>query len=453
MRVEQIAFPLIRHVVKRPRLTSSLFRLLKTDNTFAAEFYADPYPVLNKWREKGPVFFHPIFGQWMVIGYQEAQDLMRSSDTSAGENTEMLLSVRPYSQLSDRAKNGLRSWLLLSDPPDHTRLRALVSRTFTPRAIESWEPRVTAVANELIKAMTARNNHEVVAEFTTKLPIYVIGEILGLPREKWDWLKTKSDVMATLLDPFLAFDPAVMNQHLDEVRTYFQEIAEQRRSEPRDDLISALVQAGDGDELTDEEFVAMIELLMTAGHETTTLMMGNAIVALAGHPEQRDLFRTRPELRTSAVEELLRFDTSVTIFLRVATREFTLGGKTIKKGARIAALLGAANRDPKRFTNANDLKLDREDPHPVSFGHGIHHCIGAALARMELRVGLGAFVEAFGDYTVDPATITWKHSGALRGPTRLPVQQGGPDRGSHNLHIARSDSIYCYGNDAHDVHD
>jgi cytochrome P450 len=421
MRVEQIAFPLIRQVVKRPRLTSSLFRLAKTDNTFAPAFYADPYPILNKWRENGPVFYHRVFGQWMVVGYEEAQELLRSGDTSASENTDTLLSVRPYSQLSDQTKNGLRSWLLLSDPPDHTRLRGLVSRTFTPKRIESWEPRVAAVANELTRAMGAKNDPDVVAEFTTKLPIYVIGEILGLPREKWDWLKIKSDVIATLLDPFLAFDPVAMNRHLDEVRTYLQQIAAQRRAEPRDDLISALVQAADGVALNDDEFVAMVELLMMAGHETTTLMLGNAIVALAAHPEQRELFRSHPELRANAVEELLRFDTSVTTTVRVATREFTLGGKTVKKGARVGILLGAANRDPRRFTDANELKLDREDPYPISFGQGIHHCIGAALARMELRVGLGTFVEAFGDYSVDPSTITWKQSGALRGPTVLPV--------------------------------
>jgi cytochrome P450 len=423
MRVEQIVFPVIRQVVKRPRLTSLMSRLLRTDNTFAAEFYADPYPVLTKWWERGPVFFHPVFGQWMVIGYEEAQELLRSNDTSVSANTETLLAVRPYSQLSDQAKANLRKFVLLIDPPDHTRLRGLVSRTFTPKRIESWEPRISAVAGELTQAMTAKNSPDVVSEFTSKLPIYVIGEILGLPREKWDWLKTKSDVLATLLDPFLAFDPAVMNRHLDELRAYFQQIAAQRRAEPRNDLISALVQAVDGDELTDDEFVAMVEMLMLAGHETTTLMLGNAIVVLAAHPDQRELFRGRPELRTNAVEELLRFDTSVTTAVRVTTREFTLGGQTIKKGARVGVLLGAANRDPRRFPEANQLRLDRENPRPISFGHGMHHCIGAALARMELRVGLGAFIDAFGDYSIDQATITWKQSGALRGPTALHIRQ------------------------------
>ncbi len=262
-----------------------------------------------------------------------------------------------------------------------------------------------------------------VAEFATKLPINVIAEILGLPRDRWDWMRTKSDMLANLLDPILAFDPVEMNRHLEELRAFLLDIAEQRRAEPRDDVISALVQAVDGDALSDDEFVAMAEILMVAGHETTTLMLGNAIATLAAHPEQRELFRAHPELRANAVDELLRFDTSVTSAVRVATREITLGGKTIKKGARVGVLFGAANRDPRRFADANELKLDRENPQPISFGHGIHHCIGAALARMELRVGLGAFVEAFGDYSVNSETIMWKESGALRGPKALPVRR------------------------------
>jgi cytochrome P450 len=422
MRIEQVAFPLIRQITKRPRLTSTLFRLLRTENTFAAEFHGDPYPVFDTWRDKGPVFFHPVFGQWMVIGYDEAQELLRSNNTSVGQLTETLLVVRPYSQLSNQSKDGLRSWLLLSDPPDHTRLRRLVSRAFTPKQMESWEPRIAGVANDLIETLRAQNNPEVVNGFTTKLPIYVIGEILGLPRDRWEWLKEKSDLLAALLDPLYSFDPVTTNQHLDEIRSYFLQVAAARRGEPRDDLISALVQAADGDALSDHEFVAMVELLMTAGHETTTLMLGNAIVALGAHPEQRTKFRNNVDLHVNAVEELLRFDTSVTTTVRVATSGFSLGGKNIKKGARVGVLLGAANRDPRRFSDANELNLDRQDPLPISFGHGIHHCIGAALARMELRVGLSAFIEAFGEYSVDPTTIIWKPSGVLRGPIVLPLE-------------------------------
>jgi cytochrome P450 len=424
MRVEQVAFPVIRQIAKRTRLAKVVFGLVGTENPFDPEFYIDPYPRVNKLWEKGPVFYHRIFGQWMVIGYDEVHELLRSSDTAVSDTVEVLLSVRPYSSLSDQAKSSFSKWVLVNDPPDHTRLRALVSRAFTPKRIASWEPRITNVANELVAAMGDASEPDVVKNFTTKLPIYVIGDILGLPRDRWDWLKEASDSIAGLLDPFLEFDPVAMNRHFADLHVYFLSIAAARRAEPRDDVISALVQAVDGDALTDEELVAMIQILMIAGHETTTGMLGNAIVALAAHPDQRELFRTRPDLRENAIEELIRFDSSVTSGVRVATKEIQLGDKTIKAGARVAILWGAANRDPRRWPDANELHLDRANPRSVSFGHGIHHCLGAALARMEMRIGLGAFIDAFGDYTIDTSRVEWKRSGALRGPIVLPVRHG-----------------------------
>ena len=426
VRVEQIAFPVIRQIAKRTRLAKVVFGLVGTENPFEPEFYVDPYPRVNKLWDKGPVFYHRIFGQWMVLGYDEVHELLRSSDTAVSETVDLLLSVRPYSALSAQAKSSFSKWVLLTDPPNHTRLRSLVSPAFTPRRIAGWEPRVAEVASELIEAMRQTEEPDVAADFATKLPIYVIGDILGLPRDRWDWLKEASDSIAGLLDPFLAFDPVAMNRHFADLHAYFVSIAAERRTEPRDDLISVLVQAADGDALTDEELVAMIQILMMAGHETTTGMLGNSIVALAAHPDQRELFRTRPDLRENAIEELIRFDSSVTSGIRVATKEIRLGDKTIKAGARVAILWGAANRDPRRWPDANELRLDRENPRPISFGHGIHHCIGAALARMEMRVGLGAFIDAFGDYTIDTSRVEWKKSGTLRGPVVLPVRHRQP---------------------------
>ena len=426
MRVEQIAFPAIRKLAEHTRLADAVFRLVRTENPFSPEFYVNPYPRTDKLWARGPVFFHRIFGQWIVIGYDEVQELLRSNDTAVSGTVELLLSIRPYSALSDQAKTTFRKWVLVTDPPDHTRLRSLVSRAFTTKRIASWEPRIQAVADALIEAMRNTDEPDVVTSFTTRLPIYVIGDILGLPRDRWDWLKETSDVIASLLDPFLSFDPVVMNRHFADLDAYFREVAAQRRAAPQDDLISVLVQASDGDALTDEELIAMIEILMIAGHETTTGMLGNAIVALAAHPEQRELFRQRPDMRENAIEELIRFDTSVHSGVRVATKEITLGGRTIKTGARVAILWGAANRDPRRWPDANELHLDRENPRPISFGHGIHHCIGAALARLEMRVGLGAFIDAFGDYTLDENKIKWKKSGTLRGPVLLPIQRETP---------------------------
>ncbi len=423
MRKEQVLVPLVRQVAKRERLSKIVFGLARTENPFAPEFYVDPYPRTDRLWVNGPVFFHKVFGQWIVLGYEETQELLRSSDTAVSDVVDMLLVVRPYSALSDLAKSNFSKWVLLTDPPDHTRLRSLVSRAFTPKQLASWEDRVRVVADELIESMKSSPEPDVVAGFTTRLPIYVIGDILGLPRDRWDWLKEVSDSIASLIDPFLTFDPVVLNKHFADLDLYFRSIAAERRAEPREDLISGLVQAEAGDALTDEELVAMIQIIMIAGHETTTGMLGNSIVALATHPLQRTMFRTRPELRDNAIEELIRFDTSVISGVRVATKEMHLGGKTIKPGSRVAILWGAANRDPRRWPDAHELHLDRENPRPISFGHGIHHCLGAALARLEMRIGLTAFVDAFGDYTIDPRTIEWKQSGSLRGPVTLPVRR------------------------------
>lgn len=166
MRVEQIAFPVIRQIAKRTRLAKVVFGLAGTENPFESDFYIDPYPRVNKLWEKGPVFYHRVFGQWMVIGYDEVHESLRSSDTEVSETVDMLLTVRPYSALSDQAKTSFKNWVLFADPPDHTRLRALVSRAFTPKRIASWEPRIVEVASDLIEAIRDRTEPDVVASFT-----------------------------------------------------------------------------------------------------------------------------------------------------------------------------------------------------------------------------------------------------------------------------------------------
>ena len=424
MRVEQIVFPAIRQIAKRPRLTRAMFRFSHYDNPFDPAFYVDPYPHIERLRltEDGPVYYHRMFRQWFVIGHDEVLEVMRSPHCSVSAGAEMLLSVRPYTQLSAQARTSFKRWLLLLDPPEHTRMRSRVSRAFTPNAIKRHEPKLRAVVDELIAAMVAGAQRDVITGFTAPLPIYIIGELLGLPRERWEWLRAVSDDIIGLTDPLHEFDPVVVNRRFAELATYLAELIAQRRATPADDLISVLVQPsddGNDDDLTDDDLVTMIGFLMVAGHETTSAMLGNAIVALADHPGQRDLLRSRPDLVDNAVEELIRFDTSVQSGLRAITADIELGGRTIPKGASIVILWAAANRDPRRWPDADKLRLDRPDARPISFGHGIHHCLGAALARLEMRVALPAFLEAFGDYEIDTAATRWKQSLALRGPVSL----------------------------------
>ncbi|MEM9514643.1 MAG: cytochrome P450 [Actinomycetota bacterium] len=270
--------------------------------------------------------------------------------------------------------------------------------------------------------MADRSSVDVVESYTAALPINTIAAILGLPEDRWDWLRASSAQIGQMLEALDSFDPSEMSRTFDDLRSTFTDLIAERRAHPRDDLISALV--ADESELDDDEVISMISVLMFAGHETTTGLMGNAIVALARHPDQRTLLREEPQLIDNAVEELTRFDTTAQFTGRNTTGPIEVGDVTIPGGANVALMIGAANRDRRRWPDADTLRLDRPDPRPISFGHGIHHCLGASLARLEMRVGLPTFLAAFGDYRVADNDVEWKRSHTLRGPTRLIVERG-----------------------------
>ncbi len=425
MRIEQIAIPAVRFLANRPRLAGAMFRLTNDVSPFDPDYYVNPYTTLEAVRSKyGQVYYRKVFRQWFVVGYDEALELLRSPAVSVASAVDAILEIRPYALLSPEAKASFVRWLLFVDPPDHTRLRGLVQRAFTPNTIKSFEPRVRAIADELLANLADQHRPDVVSGFTAPLPIYVIGELLGLPPERWAWLKSASDDITGLIDPLHGFDPKVVNTRMAELNAYFSEVIEQRRVEPRDDLISLLVAAADdGEKLDNDELVAMLGFLLFAGHETTTGLIGNSLVALAQHPDQRTLLRDRPELIDNAVEELIRFDTSVQATPRSTTASISVGGKTIPAGKQVTILWGLVNRDVRRWPDADKLRLDRPDPKPLSFGHGIHHCLGASLARLEMRVAIPAFLDAFGDYQINPASNHWKRSLSVRGPTSLPISR------------------------------
>ena len=426
MRIEQIAIPAVRQLASRPRIARVLFRLTHDENPFDPAYYVDPYRSLEAVRARyGQVYYRKLFRQWFVVGYDEALELLRSPSLSVSSSLDVLMAVRPYSQLSDEARTTFVHWLLFIDPPDHTRLRGLVQRAFTPSTIKAFEPRVRVIADELLAAIAHERTADVVRAFTSPLPVYAIGELLGLPADRWAWLKAVSDDITGLIDPLHGFDPGLVSSRIAELNAYFTEIVEQRRVEPRDDLISVLVTAADdGEQLDDDELLALLGFLLFAGHETTTSLIGNSLVALAQHRDQRALLRDQPTLIDNAVEELIRFDTSVQATPRATTAPIRVGETTIPAGQQVAILWGLVNRDARRWTDPNVLRLDRSDPRPLSFGHGIHHCLGASLARLELRVAIPAFLDAFGDYELNPEATCWKRSLSVRGPTVLPITRG-----------------------------
>jgi cytochrome P450 len=434
MRADQVIVPAIRELVSRPRLADVLFRFDRWGNPFDPINAVDPFPAWKHQKQTdGPVVHRKLYQQWFIYGYEEARFVLSSDAFITSNQMETLLGIRPYTKLTTQAQEFMKLWLLLVDPPVHTRLRRLVNKAFTPRRVAELEPRVAALVDELLdqldeQTVKGRPTVEIMSAFCDRLPVAVIAEMLGLPRERWEWSQRTTDSMVQLLSPFDKFDIQPINDVIADVHYYWGQLADERLADPQDDLMTALVQAeDDGDRLTRQELVAVIAFLMGAGHETTTNLLGNSIVHLARNPEQRALVQADPGLWPNAVEELIRFDSSVKIAPRATVRDVEVGGTTIPAGQNVLVQVSAANRDERRFDRPDDLLLDRDDPSPISFGHGMHHCLGAALARMELRLGLSKFVERFGDYTIDEQTLDWKWSSTLRGPSHLDVTHGAGD--------------------------
>jgi cytochrome P450 len=421
MGAEQLAMSSVAAIGNRPWLSDMLFRFTKWGNPFAEERFSWPYPMYERMRANGPVVYGRPYRQWFVFGYDEVQQVLRSADTATSPVAKLLLSTRQYRKLSPSARTNFSRWLLATDPPEHTRLRAAVSRAFTAQQVAHYEPLVRSVVDDLLSTLPASGDVDIVQAFTNRLPIQVIAALLGLPTDRRDWLREASREVGGMLEPLTRFDSESMSHRFADLDGYFKALIDQRRQCPGNDMISALATAHHGPVLNDDEIVAMVAFLLFAGHETITGMLGNTLVALDAFPEQRQLLQNRPELIDNAVEELLRFDPPVQVSGRQATADITIGDETIRKGDNIGLMIGAANRDKRRWPDADELRLDRPAPKPISFGFGAHHCLGAALARMELRHTIPPLLAKLGDYKIDTARITWKRSFALRGPISLPL--------------------------------
>jgi cytochrome P450 len=421
-RREELALRVIRGVVRRPRLANAVFRFDRWGNILGPDRFVDPYPIYERMRERGPVSFSPLLQQWAVVGYDEARHVLRSPSFGVAGQMDLLMDTRPYSELSGQTRALFRNALLFTDPPLHTRLRAAVSRAFTPRQMQRLEPRIRAIVDRLLTDIAGDPTPELMTSIAQPLPIQVIAELIGVPEERWSWVAETSTVLRRVADPFVPLDPAEVDRTFTDVAAYYGSLADERAAHPDDDLLTDLTRSEADGQIDRTELLSLLVVLLFAGHETTTGAIGNALVALGRHPEQRDRLRQRPDLWPNAVEELLRYDTVLQTDPRQALEDVTIAGQTIKAGQNVTVMLGAANRDPARFTDPHRLLIDRDDPAPISFGHGIHRCIGAALTRLELSIALPAVLETLGPYEVDEPHLEWKTSLALRGPTCLPVR-------------------------------
>jgi cytochrome P450 len=421
MRSEQILFPMIRAVGARPRLAQFLLGRDRWGNPMAPEVIADPYSTVPLSMADGPVVHRALYQQWFIQGYDELREVLARDDVMASAQIDTMLDIRPYTRLSERSRFFLRHLLPVTDPPIHPRLRSLVSRAFTPRRVAELEPSVERLTAQLLDALPRRGPIDVRNGFTVPLPINVIAHMLGVPEAAWPDVQEMTGRIVRLLDPLMTFDPADVDEAVDALHDLYLPLVEQRRADPTDDLLTALVEAEtDGDRLTRDELMVMVITLMGAGFETTSGLLGCSILHLADHPDQRELVRADPGLWPNAVEELLRFDSPVKVGARRTTTEIELAGQRIPAGANLLLSYLNAHRDETRWDDPYRLRLDRPDPRPLAFGHGVHHCLGAALARMEARIGLRAFLDRYGDYTVDE--VEWRLSMTMRNQTRLVIR-------------------------------
>ncbi|HVM95613.1 MAG TPA: cytochrome P450 [Candidatus Acidoferrales bacterium] len=386
------------------------------------EFRTDPYPYLHMLRSHAPVCRADL-GQpcWLVTGYASVMDGFRDRRLSADR-----FHLGPPEMQSSALMRGLASMMLLRDPPDHTRLRTLVSKAFTPRVVEELRPRIREITDRLIARVFAKGSMELMDDLAAPLPAMVIAQLLGVPPEDHQQFKQWSDDLIVIADGSLAIEglPAAERSAAALIE-YLERIMADRQRSPQNDLISGLVAARDqGDALTHGEMLSTCILLLIAGHETTTNLIGNGILTLLRHPQALEDLRRDPGLIGSAVEELLRFESPIQLMSRVAIVDLELGSVEIPAGREVVMMLGAANRDPAEFPEPDRLDLRRTDNHHVAFGHGIHFCLGAALARLEGQIAIGTIVRELPNLRQSSSEVEWKAGLMLRGLKRLTLEFG-----------------------------
>ena len=410
---------IIKPVAIRAMVAREWWQSGVTYNPLSPSVYTDPYPTYERLRDKDPVHWSPLMDSWVFSRYKHVDGILRdhkrfSNDTSKRGNP---------SHIDESFDLTNQPSMLFRDPPDHTRLRALVSRAFTPAVIEGLAGHIRDIANDLLDQIDDPAGFDLMEAIAAPLPVIVIAELLGVPTKDRPQFQIWSRHRSRGLEPNITDkERRLVSEAGRELDAYFLGIIDQRRQEPQDDLISGLVAAEEaGDKLSQAELLAMLRLLLVAGNETTTKLIGNGMLALLRNPEQLALLRRSPDLMPSAIEELLRYDAPVQLDVRVALEDAEFDGRLVKKGQGIMVLLGSANRDPEVFNDPDRLDLARQEANHVSFGRGIHHCLGASLARLEGRLTFEAILERFADIRMQADRPSFRDNIILRGLEVLPV--------------------------------
>ena len=380
-------------------------------------FKADPYPTYRALLEKEPLHHSP-FGLTVVSRYEDCMTVYRHPAASNDWRKS------PEWEPTFEAEGPALSFLFL-DPPDHTRLRGLVSRAFTPKRAEQLRPRAQQIVDQILDQAEAAGTMEVVEDLAFPLPVLMICEMLGVPADEVDEFKQWSAVTARGLDPPFTWPPGLQELHSaaeEQAMAYFRDLIARRRSQPGDDLLSGLLEAEEqGDKLTEVELLGILYLLLVAGHETTVNLIANGVLALARHPDQLERLRADPSLIRSAVEEVLRFDPPVHIVGRIPLADIELSCGTVHPSERLVTLPAAANHDERQFSRPETFDIGRTENRHLGFGFGAHTCIGSPLARLEGQVALGTLARRFRAIELEQDPPPYKDNITLRGIATLGV--------------------------------
>jgi cytochrome P450 len=397
----------------------------------STEFLRNPYPVYDELRANDPIHWSAENGYWILTRY---------ADVVAQVQNDRLSSNRigaHQGRMPEAAKEHFRplftavgSWMLMIDPPDHTRLRALVSKAFTPGVVENMRALVQKLVDEMLANVKERGHMDVMTDLANPLPAIVIAEMLGVSGTDQQQFKAWSDDIAMGLggidiarskeELFSLYDLA--QKSFIALADYFRVKVAELRAKPSDNLLSALIQAEEqGDRLSESELFANCVLLMIAGHETTTNLIGNGMLALLRNPEQKNRLAQNPEAIVSAVEELLRYDSPVQKMGRIALNDLNIGGKQIKQGDLVCVSYAAGNRDPEQFASPAQLDITRKPNRHLAFGHGLHYCVGAALARLEGQIAINTILSRMPGLRLETEELEWNRNLTLRGLKSLPV--------------------------------
>jgi cytochrome P450 len=407
---------------------------------FTWEFATDPYPAYAWLRENAPVHRTPLpsgVEAWLVTRYGDAKQALADQRLSKNPvHHAEPAHAKGKTGIPGERKAELMTHLLNIDPPDHTRLRRLVSKAFTPRRVAAFAPRVQELTDRLIDGFAEKGEADLIHEFAFPLPIYAICDMLGVPREDQDDFRDWAGMMLRHTKAGHGGGPrGGVARSVKKMRSYLAELIHRKRESlgqgEDDDLISGLIRASDhGEQLSENEAAAMAFILLFAGFETTVNLIGNGVYALLRHPEQRERLQAslaagESELLATGVEELLRFDGPVELATwRFATEPLSLGGQDIAAGDPVLVVLAAADRDPERFTDPDTLDLSRRDNQHLGYGHGIHYCLGAPLARLEGQTALATLLRRMPDLRLagDPADLRWRGGLIMRGLRTLSVE-------------------------------